>query len=72
MENPLDSDVPKNLAEQFNYGHQEYASFIESDPIRNFLHYPSVIKELGELEGKQVLDIGCGDGLFDRRIAKNH
>ncbi len=62
----------KNLAEQFNTGHQEYASFIESDPIRNYLHYPAVIKELGELRDKRVLDIGCGDGLFDRKLAKEY
>lgn len=59
----------KNLAEQFNTGHNEYASFIESDPIRHFLHYPSVIKELGKLRDERVLDIGCGDGLFDRKLA---
>ena len=62
----------KKLAQQFDAGHHEYASFIETDPIRNFLHYPSVLRELGDLRGKRVLDIGCGDGLFSRMLAKEH
>ncbi|MDO8564975.1 MAG: class I SAM-dependent methyltransferase [bacterium] len=62
----------RNLAGQFDAGHQEYSSFIESDPIRNFLHYPSVIRELGDIQNKRLLDIGCGDGLFDRKLAAEY
>ncbi len=65
----IENERPE-LAEQFNAGHQEYSSFIETDPIRQFLHYPNVIKELGEVSGQHILDIGCGDGLFDRKLAK--
>src|SRR3989338_10299187 len=65
----IKTDIPPP-AEQFNKVHSESASFIETDPIRNFLHYPTVIKELGELKDQRILDIGCGDGLFDRKLAK--
>ncbi|MEO8638223.1 MAG: class I SAM-dependent methyltransferase [Candidatus Taylorbacteria bacterium] len=60
------------LAHQFDSGNKEYASFIENDPIRNFLHYPAVMKELGEIRGQRILDIGCGEGLFDRKLAKEY
>ena len=70
MESPENQKLKP--AEQFNAGHKEYTPFIETDPIRNFLHYPSVIKELGEVSGKRILDIGCGDGLFDRKLAMDY
>lgn len=65
----LEHNTPQP-AEQFNTGHKEYASFIEADPIRNYLHYPRVMEELGQINNQNILDIGCGDGLFDRKLAE--
>ncbi|TSC65679.1 MAG: ToxA protein (SAM-dependent methyltransferases) [Candidatus Berkelbacteria bacterium Gr01-1014_85] len=48
----------------------KYGSFVSGDPMRNFLHYPSVMAELGDLRGKHILDVGCGSGLFDRILAQ--
>lgn len=36
------------------------------------LGYPNVLKLLGDLNGKTVLDYGCGNGRFTRYIAKNY
>jgi toxoflavin synthase len=48
----------------------KYAAFVAADPIRLNLHYPSVRKALPDLNGKHLLDIGCGDGLFGRLLAQ--
>lgn len=46
-----------------------YSQFVSHDPFRNYLHYPAVSKELGNVKGKTILDVGCGDGLFSRILA---
>jgi toxoflavin synthase len=47
-----------------------YANYIKDDPFRRGLHYPVVEEALGDLNRKRILDIGCGDGLFPRLLAK--
>jgi toxoflavin synthase len=47
-----------------------YANYIKDDPFRRWLHYPVIEEALGDLSGKRILDIGCGDGLFPRLLAK--
>lgn len=54
--------------EQFDSLGSDYSSFVAIDPIRNDLHYPSMKNSLGDLADKHVLDIGCGDGAFDRML----
>jgi 2-polyprenyl-3-methyl-5-hydroxy-6-metoxy-1,4-benzoquinol methylase len=48
----------------------EYKTFIKQDPYRIGLHYPAILKEIGDLRNKRVLDVGTGDGLFPRLMAK--
>ncbi len=50
---------------------RDYAVFVRDDPMRNALHYPSVLQILGNVSGRLVLDLGCGDGRFDRLLAEN-
>jgi 2-polyprenyl-3-methyl-5-hydroxy-6-metoxy-1,4-benzoquinol methylase len=47
-----------------------YADYIKDDPFRRGLHFPAVEEALGDLNGKRILDIGCGDGLFPRSLAR--
>ncbi|MBU6389586.1 methyltransferase domain-containing protein [Patescibacteria group bacterium] len=47
----------------------EYAGYIEADPIRNQLHYPHVLRSLGDVKGKSILDVGCGNGRLDEILA---
>ena len=49
----------------------KYASYIRKDPFRRGLHYPAIEKVLGDLNKKRILDVGCGDGLFPRLLAKH-
>ena len=60
----------QNEVKQFNSISEKYSSFVDIDPVRNKLHYPNVINYLGNIKDKMILDIGCGDGLFDRRLVK--
>jgi toxoflavin synthase len=48
---------------------ENYAGYIRQDPFRMGLHYPAVEAALGDVGGKRILDIGCGDGLFPRLLA---
>lgn len=38
--------------------------------VRENLEFPSFRRTLGSLNGKQVLDVGCGEGTFTRMIAQ--
>ena len=53
---------------EFNLHSREYSDFIGLDPIRG-LHYRSLISHLGDLRGKNILDVGCGDGRFASILA---
>jgi len=35
---------------------------------KTYIHNPSLIKAMGNVVGKNVLDLGCGDGYFTREI----
>jgi len=47
----------------------QYASYIARDPFRHGLQFPAVMNELGGLK-KRILDVGTGDGLFPRLMAR--
>lgn len=56
----------------FNNLGAEYAKFMKEDPMRNGLHYPAVLDKLDQTKRgvrQRILDVGCGDGLFDRILA---
>jgi SAM-dependent methyltransferase len=48
---------------------EEYENYIRKDPYRMGLHYPAVMEQVGDLR-KRILDVGTGDGLFPRLLAK--
>jgi 2-polyprenyl-3-methyl-5-hydroxy-6-metoxy-1,4-benzoquinol methylase len=48
----------------------QYASYIAQDPFRHGLQFPAVVNELGGLLKKHILDVGTGDGLFPRLMAR--
>ena len=47
----------------------QYASYVAQDPFRHGLQFPAVMNELGDLK-KRILDVGTGDGLFPRLMAR--
>jgi len=48
----------------------DYGRYVATDEYRSGLLYPAVIKELGGLRGKRILDIGTGNSPFPGLMAK--
>lgn len=40
----------------------------ENFPLRRYVEAPTYFDALGDVSGKAVLDVGCGDGLHTRRL----
>ncbi len=55
--------------DQFDQMKEGYGKFVDADPMRN-IHYDRVMEALGELKDREVLDVGCGSGAFDRKLAE--
>jgi SAM-dependent methyltransferase len=47
----------------------QYSSYVAKDPFRHGLQFPAIMSELGSLK-KRILDVGTGDGLFPRLMAR--
>ncbi|MBN1323759.1 MAG: methyltransferase domain-containing protein [Methanotrichaceae archaeon] len=47
--------------------HRHYGG---KDPNRRDLLDPIILKTLGDVKGKRILDAGCGDGYLSRKFAK--
>lgn len=55
---------------EYNKIGEKYANLIKKDPLKKYLQYPGLIKMLGNVKGKKILDIGCGNGFFSSMIAQ--
>ncbi len=55
---------------QFDALAHAYESSIDAMPFRRHVEMHSVMRVLGDLDGKAVLDMGCGSGLYAREIAR--
>lgn len=66
-----ESDLNKpELKAQYDEISKEYSTIIENDPSKIFVQYPEALRLLGEIKNKNILDIGCGNGYFTRKMAK--
>jgi SAM-dependent methyltransferase len=47
-----------------------HRNFGRNDPNRRDLLDPIILEKLGDIQGKRVLDAGCGDGYLSRKLAE--
>ncbi len=57
----------------WNEGAEAWDAFLETDEdrFRDHVFVPVLEEACGELKGRRVLDIGCGQGRFARRLAQH-
>ncbi len=48
----------------------EWFELAQTGEARNFFIMPNMLKFLGDVKGKKVLDLGCGEGGYSRELAK--
>ncbi|MDP9372378.1 MAG: class I SAM-dependent methyltransferase [Chloroflexota bacterium] len=56
----------------WNHGARAWDTFVErgDDYYRTEVHSPTLLAACGEVAGLRVLDLGCGQGYFSRRLAQ--
>ena len=60
--------VKAGLSSQFDELAALYEEF-SRQPFRQELEFPSVLGALGDVSGLRVLDLGCGSGVYTRKLA---
>ncbi len=63
-EKPIALDAYETLAEA-------YAAAVETKPHNALYERPATLSLLPEINGKRVLDAGCGPGIYSERLIKN-
>ncbi|HVP26642.1 MAG TPA: class I SAM-dependent methyltransferase [Candidatus Bathyarchaeia archaeon] len=63
---------PDFVKRQWNEAAKSWVRFVREgkDYYREYLNGPALKQMMGEVEGKKVLDIACGEGYFSRFFAK--
>ncbi|MEI7621314.1 MAG: methyltransferase domain-containing protein [Candidatus Moraniibacteriota bacterium] len=72
---PKSSTLKKEVAEPsqreiYDFNSAEYVKTTETDPAKRYLQYPESFRLVGDVDGKDVLDMGCGNGMFTRALAR--
>lgn len=49
---------------------EEWVTHADSNDYRNVFLIPNTFALLGEVAGKKILDLGCGEGGYSRRLAR--
>ncbi|TSA44345.1 class I SAM-dependent methyltransferase, partial [bacterium] len=54
---------------QYDDIRKEYVALAATEPSKQFVQYPEILRLLGDVKGQKILDVGCGPGLLTRQIA---
>ncbi|HRY63311.1 MAG TPA: class I SAM-dependent methyltransferase [Patescibacteria group bacterium] len=66
----MDKPSGESQINQYNKLSAEYSALTEIDPAKQFVQYPEALRLLGDIDGKKILDIGCGPGTFARMLSR--
>ncbi|MGX1778595.1 class I SAM-dependent methyltransferase [Nocardia brasiliensis] len=58
------------MTSQFDTAAHAYEASATAIPIREYIEEPSIRALCGDLHGRLALDLGCGTGLYTRRLAR--
>ncbi|MCI6996318.1 MAG: class I SAM-dependent methyltransferase [Eubacterium sp.] len=48
----------------------EWFELAQTGESRNYFIMPNMLKYIGDVEGKKILDLGCGEGGYSRELSK--
>lgn len=48
----------------------EWFELAQTGEARNCFIMPNMLKFIGDVKGKKILDLGCGEGGYSRELAK--
>ena len=48
----------------------EWFELAQTGEARNYFIMPNMLKYIGDVEGKRILDLGCGEGGYSRELSK--
>ncbi len=51
-------------------GIEEWVRIAQTNDFRNYYIMPYTLEKLGEVRGKHILDLGCGEGGYSRALAQ--
>jgi ubiquinone/menaquinone biosynthesis C-methylase UbiE len=58
-----------NILNEWNNASKEWIESLETNQVRTNILIPETLKILGDIKGKRVLDLGCGEGGYSRLFA---
>jgi SAM-dependent methyltransferase len=61
----------KNMTIEYDNGYDMYEKYKESSPISLYVQKHTLFNILGDLDGKSILELGCGNGFFTRLLKQN-
>ncbi len=57
--------------EQYNKISRQFSQLVDIDPSRQYVQFPTILRLLGKIKDKDILEIGCGEGALTRQLAEN-
>lgn len=57
------------MATEYDRIGQNYSALTRRDPLKTLVQYPAILKLVGKVKKKSVLDIGCGNGVLSRALS---
>lgn len=60
----------EEVRKKWNIMAKWWKEYVIKDPLRSDVLFPHILKRLGNVKGKRILDAGCGEGILSRLLAE--